>query len=1159
MQKEVTQMPEKNADAGFQKRSRAKKRNPALPEAKHILLCPPESGARRLPYRIFGYLCRMLVIWAAAGGLAVFLSGAMMYELPNSFLMGTALVCVGLISLFCLGWKTAVIGGVCAVGIAVWQLTSNAALLSELRYAPLALYNGCMRRLESAGYLTFSSMSVSYSSDATEEQLLKIGMAGVILIFSAVYTLCLLRRAKLLPPAIMSTAVLTVLLTFNIYSNRIQSNLGIVLVIVSFAAVLVMAACDRAYRPSRGKHGTAHGSMHDTAYAAAEELIPPEKDAQRPVMPESSAKERQSARSDRPAKQIKTVDEELTDYFSAGRSRRHARGNAPTAGRQDSRTQIRAVKKYDRITDLSRGAASGFIAFAALVVALLAVALPAVLIHGNFQTIDPLDEKLSFARDYVTAVLRGDDSKLDELSYQADSSHFTPRSTELEQLSFTGRQILYVKARYNTNYYLTGWIGTDYENGAWQAADTETRTAYRQLFGTDTSPSETIRYNFYRYTMSSLVDDVSSAEDLLDSYGGNRAYGFLTVLINMRRVNSPGSEALLPNVYASSFGLTEYNSAVASKLGIVNYFDGIRTGRDFEENGVSYASVAYAPVMSSTYWASNTADLSELWALGREAVLIRAHLPNNSDTVTASDSLLNLTTAEESGNIVFNYTYNVKKGNAESSFRFYHPLSDVKKTGNVYVITESTGTLSVTVSAGKVLQVSLETDDTVTGQPNLLEQYDTGMTDEQRTELLDALEQEISYSDFVYSTYTSSCGNEYIASLAAEIRSSAHRWLSGDTADGEQTLYASYLDVSMADCRNLSSAQAFLQRDNLVRCVIDYIIRDLGCIYTISPDLANTDSTLDGVENFLRNTKEGYCVQFASAAALLLREYGIPVRYVEGYIASNLEKISGDDFVYGGYVHDYEAHAWIEVYFDGIGWIQYETTPQYYTGLYGYGSAVTDTADPVILPDTETDSEDENQTEPGAADETDSETDSESDDVSETDTDSGSEGDPASRRAAGITLLILCGIGIAVALFVTVIRRARAAQNRRFELAERVLSLNHDPEEPRELARPLCDNVTELLALYGLSPETGEFPDAYADRLTMVLTQKPGRPESAEHPTLPPMHAVLDALAAEEFGNGMTTAEMKRMAELYLFLHAERSRFLRPGTRLWLHFVRHRL
>lgn len=692
-------MPDMKIKNKESKRDRLRRHGSDRVQGKAPLLCPPESVARRLPYRIAGYLCRVLVIWVATGGLAVFLSGAMMYDVPNGYLMGVSLVCVGLISLFCLGWKTAIIGGVCTAGLTVWQCIAHASLLPELRYAPLALYNGCLRRLETAGYLTFSSMSVSYSSAASEEQLLRAGMAGVILLFALVYTLCLLRRANLLPPAIMSTAVLTILMTFNVYSNRIQSNLGIVLVIVSFAAVLVMAACDRVYRPVAG-----HGR------GAAEELLPPEQDGQRPTLPESYIRKRQlraERRARRRTRQVRTVDEELNDYFAGSKARKAVQDAGKTDDGQSVRAQVRAVRTYDRITDHARGAAGGFTAVVALLICLLAVALPAILIRGNFTTIEPLDEKLSFARDYVTAVLRGDDSRLDELAYQADRAHFTPRSTELEQLSFTGRQILYVKARYSTNYYLPGWIGTDYRNGAWQAVDNETRASYRRLFGTDTSPAETLRYNFYHYTKPSLVDSETSAEQLLESYGGNRSYGFLTVLLHMRRINSPGSEALLPAVYAPSFGLSEYNTAVASKLGIVNYFDGIRTGRDFKENGVSYASVAYAPIMSSSMWVSNTAELAEMWALGREAVLIQMHLPETDGTDLLPNSLLNLTVAEENGTTVFNFTYNVRKGVPESSFRFYHPTSNVRWAGSSYIITERTGTLTVTASAGKVLAVAL--------------------------------------------------------------------------------------------------------------------------------------------------------------------------------------------------------------------------------------------------------------------------------------------------------------------------------------------------------------------------------------------------------------------------------------------------------------------
>lgn len=1116
-----------------------------VPE-RRPLLCLPGEAARSLPYRLSGYLCRILVIAAATGGLAVFVSGAMMLEIPNGYLMGVSLLFVCLISLFCLSGKTAVLGVVCTVGLAVWQAVTNAGLVRDLPYAPLALYNGCIRRLESAGYLSFSSMGAHFSAASSQEALLRAGMAMLILLFALLFTISLLRRANLIPPAILSTTVLAVILTFNVYSNRIQSNLGIVLVIASFAAVLVMAACDRTYRQTPHRQDQ------------SDNQLPNEADAQRPPMPDNYMQktQRRNRRARQRIRHTRTVDEELSDYMSAGKT--NPRSSAKDSGDRQKdrslRTQIRAVRTFDRITDRARGAAGGFAALATLLVCLLAVALPACLIRGNFTTIDPIDEKLSFARDYVTAVLRGDDSRLDELSYQADSSHFTSRSAKLEHLSFTGRQILYVKARYQTGYYLTGWIGTDYEDGAWQAVDTETRLTYRRLFGTDTSPSESLRYHFYHYTKPSLVDGDNTPEDLLTSYGGSRDYGFLTVLVHMRRINSPGSEALLPSVYASRFGLSDYDSATASKLGIVNYYDGIRTGRDFAENGVSYAAVADVPLMSNERWASNVAELSEAWTLGREAVLIWTHIPH-MNTVAAADSPLNLTVSEENGATVFAYAYNVKKGEAETTFRFYHPSGHVTRTPSGYTVTEETGTLTLLVSSGKVVGVSLTGCDT-DELPNLLEQYRNHMTDEERRALTDVLEDERSYSDFVYSTYTRTSGSEYIRALAATIRADAHLWKAAESVEG---LYAEPVDVTLASRRDTASGQAFIQRDALVRSVIDYIIRDMGCTYSLTPDLSKTDPSLDGVENFLRNTQEGYCVQFASAAALLLREYGIPVRFAEGYLAQGLSRAGNSDFVYGGYVHDYEAHAWIEVYFDGIGWILYETTPTYYTGLYGFYGAVSDTTNPVSpLPsDTET-TPSQPETEPG---ETESiplvETDSNPGIGSETEN---APGDPAARKTAGIVMGILIGIGVLITWLATVVRRAHEAQFRRHELAERVLALERDPEAPREMAHALCDNVTELLGLYGLSPAAGEFPDAYAERLATALSSQPktGRPAPDSGP-LPPIRPVLDALAAEEFGHGMTTAELQQMASLYLFLHSQRARFLSPHTRLWLRYVKRRI
>ena len=113
--------------------------------------------------------------------------------------------------------------------------------------------------------------------------------------------------------------------------------------------------------------------------------------------------------------------------------------------------------------------------------------------------------------------------------------------------------------------------------------------------------------------------------------------------------------------------------------------------------------------------------------------------------------------------------------------------------------------------------------------------------------------------------------------------------------------------------------------------------------YTMSPGV--TPSGEDVVTYFLNVQQRGFCAHFASSSALLLRCLGIPTRYVEGYVIS-YEDVMDSDGVEGDVsewqisdktyenagivevdVTDASAHAWIEIYLDGYGWIPYEMTP----------------------------------------------------------------------------------------------------------------------------------------------------------------------------------------------------------------------------------------
>jgi hypothetical protein len=76
------------------------------------------------------------------------------------------------------------------------------------------------------------------------------------------------------------------------------------------------------------------------------------------------------------------------------------------------------------------------------------------------------------------------------------------------------------------------------------------------------------------------------------------------------------------------------------------------------------------------------------------------------------------------------------------------------------------------------------------------------------------------------------------------------------------------------------------------------------------------------LDAFLFTDKRGYCQHFAGAAALMLRMLGIPVRVASGFAPGTLDSKT-HEYV----VTDLDAHSWIEVWFQGIGWVPFDPTP----------------------------------------------------------------------------------------------------------------------------------------------------------------------------------------------------------------------------------------
>lgn len=104
-------------------------------------------------------------------------------------------------------------------------------------------------------------------------------------------------------------------------------------------------------------------------------------------------------------------------------------------------------------------------------------------------------------------------------------------------------------------------------------------------------------------------------------------------------------------------------------------------------------------------------------------------------------------------------------------------------------------------------------------------------------------------------------------------------------------------------------------------------MRGNGSTYTWNMD--GPEAGEDVVEHFLKNGRRGYCIHFASASTILLRNYDVPARYVAGYVAKPSMFKEQEDGSYLAEVIDRNAHAWVEIYLRGIGWVPMEMTPGY--------------------------------------------------------------------------------------------------------------------------------------------------------------------------------------------------------------------------------------
>jgi transglutaminase-like putative cysteine protease len=102
------------------------------------------------------------------------------------------------------------------------------------------------------------------------------------------------------------------------------------------------------------------------------------------------------------------------------------------------------------------------------------------------------------------------------------------------------------------------------------------------------------------------------------------------------------------------------------------------------------------------------------------------------------------------------------------------------------------------------------------------------------------------------------------------------------------------------------------------RAIEQYLIYDGGFTYNLDVSYRRADNA---VEEFLGEGKEGFCTQFSTSMALLLRDMNVPSRVVYG--ATSGEEVSQGEYL----VRGSNMHTWVEAYFPGVGWYPFNPTP----------------------------------------------------------------------------------------------------------------------------------------------------------------------------------------------------------------------------------------
>jgi hypothetical protein len=107
------------------------------------------------------------------------------------------------------------------------------------------------------------------------------------------------------------------------------------------------------------------------------------------------------------------------------------------------------------------------------------------------------------------------------------------------------------------------------------------------------------------------------------------------------------------------------------------------------------------------------------------------------------------------------------------------------------------------------------------------------------------------------------------------------------------------------------------------QALVDYFQGNAEFTYDLKP--LPVPPGHDFVDYFLFDSKKGYCTYYSTAMAIMARSIGIPSRWVIGYSSGEYNERTPDIYR----VSEMNKHAWVELYFAGIGWVPFEPTKSF--------------------------------------------------------------------------------------------------------------------------------------------------------------------------------------------------------------------------------------